>query len=126
MIDYVYGGEFMSVTSNKGATPYINTSNPITGMVSYDGSSQSMKVFDGNNWQTIGGGSAMVNLSPDAIETLKWANEKMQEERLLKALAAENATIKDLVDEMNASVETYKHKIEMVKSLIQKETTVSA
>lgn len=126
MIDYVYGGEFMSVTSNKGVTPYINTSNPITGMVSYDGSSQSMKVFDGNNWQTIGGGSAMVNLSPDAIETLKWAKEKMQEERLLNALAAENATIKDLVDEMNASVETYKHKIEMVKSLIQKETTVSA
>ena len=126
MIDYVYGGEFMSVTSSKGSTPYINTSNPITGMVSYDGSSQSMKVFDGNNWQTIGGGSAMVNLSPDAIETLKWAKEKMQEERLLEALAAENATIKDLVDEMNASVETYKHKIEMVKSLIQKETTVSA
>jgi hypothetical protein len=126
MIDYVYGGEFMSVTSSKGSTPYVSTSSPITGMMAYDSSAQSLKIYDGNSWQTVGGGSAMVNLSPDAIETIKWAKEKMQEERELKALAETNPTIKDLMNDMYASIETYKHKIEMVKALTQKETTVSA
>jgi hypothetical protein len=127
MIDYVYGGEFMTVTSNKGSTPYISpSSQPMTGMLSYDNSSQSMKVYDGNSWQTVGGGTAMVNLSPDAIETLKWAKEKMRQEQELKALAAINPTIKDLVDSMTVSVREYEHKIEMVKALIQKEeVTVS-
>ena len=125
MIDYVYGGEFMSVTSSKGSTPYVSTSSPITGMMAYDSSTQSLKIYDGNSWQTVGGGSAMVNLSPDAIETIKWAKEKMNEERELKALAETNPTIKDLMNDMYASIETYKHKIEMVKALTQKETTVS-
>jgi hypothetical protein len=126
MIDYVYGGEFMSVTSNKGHTPYISPTQPMTGMMAYDSSAQTLRIFDGSSWQTIGGGSAMVNLSPDAIEILKWAKEKMHEERMLKSLADENPTIKDLVNDMYATIETYKHKIEMVKSLTQKEVTVLA
>lgn len=126
MIDYVYGGEFMSVTSHKGYTPYVSPTQPISGTMAYDSSAQAMKIFDGNSWQPIGGGSAMVNLSPDAIEILMWAKEKMHEERMLKALADENPTIKDLVNDMYATIETYKHKIEMVKSLTQKEVTVLA
>jgi hypothetical protein len=126
MIDYVYGGEFMAVTSNKGYAPYVNPNQPMAGMMGYDPSAQSMKIFDGSSWQTIGGGTAMVNLSPDAIEILKWAKEKMHDERTLKALADENPTIKDLVNDMYATIETYKHKIEMVKSLTQKEVTVLA
>jgi hypothetical protein len=121
MIDYVYGGEFIHVTSNKGAIPYINTMNPITGMVSYDGSSQTMKVFDGNNWQTVGGGSANVELNGRAISILRWAETKMQEELELNRLSEQHPAIKDLVKDMHASIETYKHKIEMVKTLIKKE-----
>lgn len=119
------GGEYMNVTSSKGASPYINTSNPITGMVSYDGSSQSMKVYDGNNWVTVGGGSASVNLSPNAIAILKWAEQKMQEEYELQHLAASNPTIKDLVDQMNRSIGDYQHKIAIVKALIKKEETIA-
>jgi uncharacterized spore protein YtfJ len=120
MIDYVVGGEFMNVTSNKGATPYINTGNPITGMVSYDGTCQSMKVYDGNGWQTIGGGSGTVNLSYDAISILKWAQKKMLEEAERNKLAETNPTIKDLIEQIKQKEE----QISIVQALIKEEEKV--
>jgi uncharacterized spore protein YtfJ len=121
MIDYVVGGEFMNVTSNKGATPYINTGSPITGMVSFDGSSQTMKVYDGSGWQTIGGGSAMVNLTPNAISILKWAEKKMFEEYERERLAETNPTIKDLIDQIKQKEE----QIKVVQTLIKEEEKIA-
>lgn len=121
MIDYVVGGEFMNVTSSKGATPYIShNSNPMQGAMSYESSTGNMKVFDGNNWQTLGGGSAVVNLSPVAITTLRWAEQKMNEELENEKLAETNPTIKSLLEEMNK----HKNQIEMVKILIKSEAKV--
>jgi hypothetical protein len=125
MIDYVYGGEFLNVTSSKGMTPYMNHNpNPMTGAMSYDSASQSMRVFDGSMWQAVGGGTAMVNLSPDAINILKWAKEKMMQEQELQALCNSSPTINDLVNEMRTSMDNYINKIEMVKALIKKEEQI--
>ena len=125
MIDYVIGGEFMNVTSSKGAVPYLNSNpNPMTGSLAFDSSTQSMKVFDGNNWQTVGGGSAVVNLTPNAIGILKWAEKKMFEEQELQALCDKHPAIKDIVGEMRTSMDNYINKIEMVKILIQEEEKV--
>ena len=127
MIDYVVGGEFLNVTSSKGAQPYINMSSnqPMVGALTYDQNSQSMKVYDGSNWMTIGGGSATVNLTGQAISILKWAEKKMQEEKELIALADKHPTIKSLVDEMNASVIDYQRKIDMVKILLKEEEKIA-
>jgi hypothetical protein len=126
MIDYIVGGEYLNVTSNKGAQPYINmsSSQPMIGALSYDHNSQHMKVYDGNNWQIIGGGSATVNLNQNAIAILKWAEKKMFEEQELQALCNSNPTIKDIVSEMRTTMDNYINKIEMVKALIQKEEKV--
>ena len=120
------GGEYLNVTSNKGAIPYINMSStsPMVGAVTFDPGTQSMKVYDGNGWMTVGGGSATVNLSANAISILKWAERKMHEEYELKALCDKHPTIKDLVDQMNTSIAGYQHKIEMVKALIKEEEKV--
>jgi uncharacterized spore protein YtfJ len=126
MIDYVVGGEYLNVVSNKGAQPYINKTNglPMTGAMSYDPGSQQMKVYDGNSWLTIGGGSATVNLTPNAIAILKWAENKMFEEQELKALCEKHPTINDIVVEMRTTMDNYINKIEMVKALIQEEVKV--
>lgn len=125
MIDYVIGGEYLNVVSNKGAQPYINQSQPITGMMSYDGSSQSMKVFDGSSWQTVGGGQATVNLNQNAIAILKWAEQKMFEEQELLALCEKHPSIKDLVLQMRSSIDSYINKIEMVKTLLKEEEKIA-
>jgi uncharacterized spore protein YtfJ len=120
MIDYVYGGEYMSVTSHKGSTPYVNTSNPITGMVAYDSSSQGMKVYDGSTWMTLGGGVANIHLTPQAISILKWAEQKMLEEAERNKLAETNPTIKDLMNQIKEKEE----QINIVQSLVKEEVKV--
>ena len=128
MIDYITGGDYLVVTSHKGATPYINmnTNTPMTGALAYDSSTQQLKTYDGHTWMTIGGGSATVNLSPEAINIINWAKAKMNEEAELKALCDSNPTIKDLVDQMNNSVAGYQHKIAMVKNLIKEEKVATS
>ena len=122
MIDYVVGGEYLNVTSNKGAQPWINMSNtqPMIGMLSYDNNSQSMKVFNGTDWMTIGGGSATVNLNPNAISILKWAEQKMNEERELKLLAEKHPAINDLVNQIKEKEEQLK----VVQTLLKEEVKV--
>jgi hypothetical protein len=126
MIDYIVGGEYLNVTSNKGAQPYISmgSGQPMVGALAYDHHSQHMKVYDGNGWVTIGGGSATVNLNPNAISALQWVERKMREEQELKALCEKHPTIKDIVDQMNMDIANYQHKIEMVKILIKEEEKV--
>ena len=114
MIDYVHGGEYLNITSHKGSTPYVNTSNPITGMVSYDTSSQTLKVYDGNSFQSLGGGSANINLTPNAISILKWAEKKMLEEAERNKLAETNPAIKDLISHIKQKEE----QINMIKTLL--------
>ena len=81
---------------------------------------QSLKVYDGVSWTTIGGGAAMVNLSPEAINIMKWAEKKMKEEQALKSLAEKNATISDLLKQRNDIDE----KMSVVMTLIKPETQV--
>jgi hypothetical protein len=120
MIDYVYGGEFLDVSSSKGATPYINTMNPITGMVAYDGSSQGMKVFDGSGWVTVGGGVASIHLTQNAISILRWAEQKMLQEAERNKLAEKSPAIKDLMNQIKEKEE----QISIVQSLIREEEKV--
>jgi hypothetical protein len=121
MIDHVIGGEFLTVYSNKGYVPYISPSNlPMQGTVSYDSNTNNMRVYDGTSWQTISGGTANINLTPNAVAVLKWAEKKMHEEREYEHLASINPTIKSLLDEMNK----YKSQIEMVKILMKEEVKV--
>ena len=117
MIDYVVGGEYLNVTSHKGSMPYINMSSnqPMVGALSYDHGSQSMKVYDGSSWLTIGGGSATVNLSANAISILKWAEKKMAEEYERELLAETNPAIKDLVNQIKEKEE----QIKMVQTLLK-------
>jgi hypothetical protein len=118
MIDYVIGGEYLNVTSNKGAQPYINmsSSQPMIGALSYDHNSQQMKVYDGNGWMTIGGGSATVNLNPNAISALQWVERKMREEQERNRLAETNPAIKDLLDQIKEKEEQLKMVMTLINS----------
>jgi hypothetical protein len=121
MIDYLVGGEYLNVTSSKGASPYISpSSQPMTGAVSYDSNTQSMRVYDGVNWLTLGGGTASINLSANAISILMWAEKKMQEEAERERLAETNPTIRDLMDQIKQKEE----QLRIVQTLIKEEKKV--
>lgn len=112
------GGEYLSVTSSKGAQPYINkgSGQPMIGAMSYDSNSQSMKVYDGSTWMSVGGGSATINLNGNAISILKWAERKMQEEFELEKLAETNPAIKDLLNQIKEKEDQIKMVATLLKS----------
>ena len=106
----VSGGNF-----NTHVSKSYNSNTYCQGDMRYDLDDQSMKVFDGTSWQTLHGGYATVEMTPDAESLLDWARKKRQEEMELEVLAKEHPSIKDLVDQINLK----KEQIKMVKTLIQ-------
>ena len=103
MINNIFNsGPYLSVFNSPGASPYINPSQPMTGMVRYV--SNRLEVYDGSSWLQIGGGSASVSLTGEAVEILDWAKKKIAEEKQLEALAVKHPGIKDLKEKLDLMV----------------------
>ena len=101
MIANIYGGSnYLTVTSNSGSRPYINNSQPMTGMVRFNSGSSGMEVYDGNGWQVVCNGSAHVDLSYEAQEILNWARTKMADEKAYKELAEKSSAVKIALDNL--------------------------
>lgn len=90
--------------------PYLNTTQPMTGMIRVNSNLGRTEVYDGQNWVQYGA-DAHVDLSETAKKTLSWAQEKMLEEHRLKELMSRHPSLKDLHD-----------KFEMMKVLCQEES----
>jgi hypothetical protein len=84
------------------------------GSMMYDLETQTIKVFDGQSWQTLIGGYATVDLSYEAQSLLDWATRKKIEEDLLEKQAQESPVIKDLVDQIKQKQD----QIKMVQTLL--------
>jgi hypothetical protein len=72
------------LTGTTYSTPYIGNNGQSAGSVRYNTMTQQMEVFDGNSWLNISQ-NASIGLSWTADEAIRWASEKMKEERELKA-----------------------------------------
>ena len=110
------------ITINSSNTPLVyqqvnNYSLPsYTGAIQWNGMTKKLEVSTGTGWIPL---DTNVNLTtnPVILETIEWAQRKMQEEKDLEALAKSNPAINDLVNQIKE-----KHdQIEMVKTLIKKE-----
>ena len=111
MIKNIYGNSsWIEVSTSGTSMPYINTTQPITGMVRMNSMMQRMEVYDGNNWVEFGNGQTSVDLSESAKQALSWAHNKMSEEAKLLELLKKHPGLKDLHD-----------KFEMMKVLCQEQ-----
>jgi hypothetical protein len=72
------------LTSSAYSTPYINNNGQSAGTVRYNTMTQQMEVFDGVSWINISQ-NASIGLSWTADEAIRWAHDRMHEERDLKA-----------------------------------------
>jgi hypothetical protein len=55
-----------------------------------------LEVYDGSSWHEIANGSAEIDLSPTAKETLTWAREKMVADKRLKVLMERHPGLQEL------------------------------
>ena len=123
MIKGIYsGGKYVQVQGGTSSWPSIYNNNygspssgpqGFSGQVRYSTNSQSMEVFDGSTWQTIGNTVSQVGLTPEAEALLDWAREKRQEEVNLKMRMEQHPGLKDAWEKfqiMNAlTLEEEKH-----------------
>jgi hypothetical protein len=72
------------LTSSAYSAPYINNNGQSAGTVRYNTMTQQMEVFDGVSWINISQ-NASIGLSWTADEAIRWAHDRMHEERDLKA-----------------------------------------
>lgn len=112
MIKHVYGNSrWVNVQPSGTSMPYINTSQPMAGMLRMNTAMNRLEVYDGMNWIQFGS-DVNLDLSEQAKQTLAWAYDKMGEERQLKELMDRHPGLKDLND-----------KFEMMKILCKQEET---
>jgi hypothetical protein len=87
-------GKYVMVSGNSGAVPYVSPGAQSAGMIRYNTSTQNVEVYDGNNWQLLGGGFSSIGLTPEAENLLDWAKRKRDEELEYERLASENKAVK--------------------------------
>jgi hypothetical protein len=86
----------------------------------YNPNSQNIEVFDGSSWIIMQGASASISLDVQAINILRWAEQKMLEEAERNKLAETSPAIKDLMNQIKEKEE----QIKIVQSLIKEEVKV--
>jgi len=122
MIKSIYNnGPFINVSGGLPSSTYIgHGSGPGVGNMRYNPNSQNIEVFDGSSWIIMQGASASISLDVQAINILRWAEQKMLEEAERNKLAETNPAIRDLVNQIQEKEE----QIKIVQTLIKEEEKV--
>ena len=115
MIKQISGLGHVQVTGNNAFAPYINMSNPSSGMVRYNGNVQQLEVYDGSIWIQFTADHAYVDLIPSANEVISWAMKKMAEEMELEKLSNSHPAVKAAYENMKRSAEQLKATIILSK-----------
>jgi hypothetical protein len=79
-------------------TPHINNSGQGAGQLRYNVSTQNIEVYDGINWIMLSQ-HVTVGFDGNAEEVLRWAGEKMYEEKALKAKMEKYPTLKSAYEQ---------------------------
>lgn len=108
----------VSVSCYQGNTPYISPGAQSAGMIRYNTSMQRTEVYDGNNWQELGGGYASIDVAPHVQAVINWAQRKMAEESEMKAMAAKHASVQHALD----NFEQAKKELELIYQLAKDHT----
>lgn len=119
MITNITQGVGIEVMGSTSPYPYVNMTNPSAGMVRYNGVNSSFEVYDGYSWCIINSSSMQVKLDEETLSILAWAKKKRNEEMELAALAEENSSVKDLMNQIKEKQEQLKVVTTLIKTNIQ-------
>jgi hypothetical protein len=112
----------INVNCYQGNNPYISPGAQSAGMVRYNTSMQRTEVYDGNNWQELGGGYASIDLAPHVQSAINWVMAQMAKESEMKSLAAKHASVAHALE----NVEQAKRELELIYQLTKDHTNGTA
>jgi hypothetical protein len=120
MIKTITAGQGLIVTDIHSDWPRFynsSSSNSLVGQMRYNGSSQCIEVYDGNNWLMVGSSYPQVELAPHVQAVVAWATCKMSEETRIKELATRHPSVADAV----AAVAQAEEQVRIVAALVDVE-----
>lgn len=82
------------LTTSSHSPPYINNNGQSAGSMRYNISAQQVEVFDGFNWIVVSQ-NVSIGLTWTADEAIRWAEQKMKEEKDLKQRMEQHPGLKD-------------------------------
>jgi hypothetical protein len=117
MIKHVYGSGRYLVTTNNGATNYMNNFSGAQGLgnVRFNTTLQGLEVYDGSMWQPILMDTVHLSLTQDAQDAIAWANHRRVEEMKIKELAEKYPAVADQL----TAVREAEEKLRMITLLVQ-------
>jgi hypothetical protein len=117
MIKHVYGSGRYLVTTNNGATNYMNNFSGAQGLgnIRFNTTLQGLEVYDGSMWQPIQMDTVNLSLTVDAQDAIAWADRKRHEEIKMQTLAERHPAVADLM----AAVRDAEEKLRIAVALVQ-------
>lgn len=120
MIKSINGSNGITISGGYSTWPqfYNNAAtsgNTLIGQLRYNGSSQTMEVYDGVTWLTMASSYPTVELTGEVQAILTWARIKMAEEARIQELADKHPSVADAVD----AVKRAQEQVRIVASLVQ-------
>ena len=94
MIKNIYSGSPSVYVGGQQNPPIYNNGASMVGQLRYNPSTQNYEVYDGNTWHVIYN-SVPVGLNQEAEDAIRWALDRMREERDLKQRMEKHPGLKD-------------------------------
>lgn len=119
MIKNITPGSGININNNYSTWPSFyntvnSTGNSLVGQLRYNGSNQSLEVYDGNTWLTMTSGYPTVELAPHVQAVVAWAQTKMAEESRIRELAAKHPAVADALEALKRAEE----QVQIVTALV--------
>ena len=100
MIKNIYSGSPSVYVGTVQNPPIYSNAGSMVGQLRYNPNTSNYEVYDGNVWQTIYN-SIPVGLNQEAEDAIRWARDRMQEERDLKARMERHPGLRDAYEKFH-------------------------
>jgi len=96
MIRQIHSGRGIQVSNNHNSYPYVSPGSSGAGMLRWNPNMNCIEVNDGSVWMKLQMSEPTIELSPNSLAAIEWAQaqmykEKMREERIKKNPALQKA-----------------------------------
>jgi len=100
-------GNGLTVSNNYTSYPYISPGSQGAGMLRWNSNMNCMEVNDGAVWKQITMSNPTVELAPDAMSAVKWAEDQMIKERTRQERIQNNPALRKAYEAIQRAEANY-------------------
>ena len=107
MIHSINAGNGLTVSNNYTNYPYISPGSQGAGMIRWNSNMNCMEVNDGAVWKQFTMSNPTVELAPDAMSAVKWAEDQMIKERTRQERIQNNPALRKAYEAIQRAEANY-------------------